>query len=374
MPETPLSSRASDDEHPSSFSNTARFDNDSDGGDIIPYSETLKIGEMETDIKQQQRPGVDASAKEDTRQLSSHEVLVHAQIGSNKQRPSQQEEMIDEPQLEYQSEVQPQIESVIEPQFESQTESQFEFPGHPVEASGSFSDLDLSLPELPSSDEAGLKLPEYSDELFTDDDQIQPQMEMRNRQQLSDDSSNNRPTDVPAGPGISTGKDIANEYAQSLGSTESSASNRPGENIALDAYSIKSDSVSGSFKTKSRVGDSEVKASDLQSVGSNSSSRRSASNKSITKSKQASESAGVISDPPTVTADSVIAIHDTSNVIPDSGSAGVASKDPKFEYFEISLTKGSTGLGFTLAGGKSTTGKLENKTFILIVLITLIEV
>ena len=35
------------------------------------------------------------------------------------------------------------------------------------------------------------------------------------------------------------------------------------------------------------------------------------------------------------------------------------SLEPKFMYFEVSLKKGATGLGFTLAGGKSTTGKTK---------------
>ena len=356
MPETPLSSRASDDGHPSSFSNTARLD-DSDGGDIIPYSETLKIGEMETDIKQQQRPVAEISAKDDTRHLSSHEVLVHAQIGSSKQRPLQQEEMINEPQIEYQSESQPQIESEIEPQFESQTESRFESAEHLLAESGSFSDLDLSLPELPSSDEAGLKLPEYSDELFTDEEQLQPQVEIESRQQLSRDSSTNRSANAPASPDI-TAKDVAKDYAQSLGNMERNALERPGESIALDGFSIKSGSInSGSFKRQEKP--SEVMTSDSQSVKSNFSSRHSESNRSITKSKQISDSASAVSDAATATPDSVISARDTTNDIPDSGNVGVALRDSKFEYFEISLTKGSTGLGFTLAGGKSTTGQLR---------------
>ena len=367
MPETPLSSRTSDDEHPSSFSNTARLD-DSDGGDIIPYSETLKIGEMETNIKQQQRPVVETSTKEDTRQLSSHEVLVHAQIGTSKQQPVQQE-MIDEPQVEYQSESQPQIEyqfesqpqieSGIEPQFEPQTESRIESGEHPVAASGSFSDLDLSLPELPSSDEAGLKLPEYSDELFTDEEQMQSQVEVESQQQLNRDrdSSVNRSANPSASPGMFTAKDVSKDYAQSLGSAASSAFEGPGENIALDAHSIKSDSInSGSFKLQKKP--SEFMTSDSQSVKSNVSSRRSKSSQGITKSKQASDFATVVSHLATVTPDSAITVSDTKHVIPDSGSSRVALRDPKFEYFEISLTKGSTGLGFTLAGGKSTTGEL----------------
>ena len=355
MPETPLSSRTSDDEHPSSFSNTARLD-DSDGGDIIPYSETLKIGEMETNIKQQLRPVVETSTKEDSRHLSSHEVLVHAQIGTSKQKPVQQE-MIDEPQIEYQSEPQPQFESGIEPRFETQTESHFISAEHPVGASAGFSDLDLSLPELPSSDEAGLKLPEYSDELFTDEEQIQSQVEVESRQQLSSDSSVNRSTNPSASPGISAAKDVSKDYALSLGSAESSAFEEPNENIALDAHSIKSGSInSGSFELKKKP--SEFMTSDSQSVKSNVSSRRSESSQGITKSKQANDFASVISDLATVTPDSVITAGDTKNVLPDCASSGVALRDPKFECFEISLTKGSRGLGFTLAGGKSTTGEL----------------
>ena len=38
--------------------------------------------------------------------------------------------------------------------------------------------------------------------------------------------------------------------------------------------------------------------------------------------------------------------------------AVAASEGPEHEFIEVVLTKGATGLGFTLAGGKSTTGKL----------------
>lgn len=49
----------------------------------------------------------------------------------------------------------------------------------------------------------------------------------------------------------------------------------------------------------------------------------------------------------------------SESLIQISSSQPPKANRPKPPYFEVSLTKGPTGLGFTLAGGKSTTGKVK---------------
>ncbi|XP_065071560.1 tyrosine-protein phosphatase non-receptor type 13-like isoform X2 [Rhopilema esculentum] len=258
MPEIPLNATNSFEDTSSLRSRSGKLYS-TDEDEIVPYSESIQHAEPEPEHKI-------------IKQLSAHEVLVHAQISSPRPKQPSSGASVNE---------------------NSREPAEDEYENH-----------DLSLPELPNKDETSLSLPSYNIE----DNEESPEN--------TDNESGARAEDQLSFTSFTSA------HSTSLPSLKPSDRN----SSQVDA----ADNIScGGASTTSKPSSSK----ETDTAGSNLDLKSSKSEASSILDREVKESAVIKHNP-----------------------AEQKSEGKKFEYFEVTLTKGVSGLGFTLAGGKSTTG------------------
>ena len=260
MPEIPLNATNSLEDTGSLRSRSGKLYS-TDEDEIVPYSESIQHAELEPEHKI-------------IKQLSAHEVLVHAQISSP--RPKQPS-------------------SGASANENSREPAEDEYENH-----------DLSLPELPKREETSLSLPSYNIE----DNEESPEN--------TDNESGARAEDQLSFTSLTSA------HSTSLPNLKPSSRN----SSQVDA----ADNIScGGASTTSKP--NSFKETEPDTAGSNLDLKSLKSEASSILDREVKESADIKHKP-----------------------ADQKSERDKYEYFEVILTKGVSGLGFTLAGGKSTTG------------------